>query len=262
MAAEQFTASKTAMAIAKMTSITTAWDAQGVAHVTGAMQSLSTPQHSYLMNATDWVVVGPNVEVVYSDAQFKTIFTKMTGAAITISLGPGGTDPMSAEGFIWASGAGGAVNIDWGDNGPHDTGNATPAAPLALAHTYVGAGDYTVVAVLTGGNTVTMVYSAMDNPPAPNTIDLSTMGPGAAVLDDSGSPDEVDTATGESELVNQATYGQSMGRGLNDQPITGQFTVVSGTYTEDEMNALLAGESLPAPPPTTGDVMDPSADMP
>ena len=107
MAAEQFTAAKTAMNLVTLLSTMTDYTVIPAGVRSANVLSNSDASKSYVMHDTDWVVIGPNTEVVYTNAQFTSLYTAAPGNAMSFTVGPVKTNSMSVSLIAFISGAAG-----------------------------------------------------------------------------------------------------------------------------------------------------------
>lgn len=259
VSAEQFTAGMTAMSL--VTLLETINDfTQSPTAVSAIVASLTQNGMSYTMHDTDWVVTGPNMEVVYSDALFHATFGTASGNSMTFRMGADITDSMMVDLLIYTVGATGNLDVDWGD-GTTDTA-ITGAAPgvSTASHTYSLPAAYTILVTFTvSGTTVNQasgVYQAFVMPPSTNLIDSpASMGtttdmptdvgsmmvgvpvPGTPPVGDSW-PGDPWTGPGQSLITLPGMPGET-GR----QQSSSEFTVSRGEYTAEQLAQLQSGES-------------------
>lgn len=262
VSAEQFYAGKTSMSLVKLLSTNTDYTVSPAA-VSANVQSLTGFGQTYVVHDTDWVVLGPNLESVYTNAQFTQLFTGAPGNAMSMTLAPLTNDPMTVQLNVYIAGAAGTLDVDWGDGSAH----ATPAVVLGanvalLTHTYANPGPYTVwVKFLVASvqvNASSGVFIAVALPPPANDVDMSTstyvdgsdptLGltppPSAASYAfDVLSPVPV----GEQSIQSPDMPNRDRARVVAGGANTPGVVVSTGVYTDTEMQQLLSGQQLSTP---------------
>ena len=276
--AEQFTAAKTAMTI--VTLVSTMTDYTVIPAVkSGNVQSTSNAAKSYTMRDTDWVVVGPNLEVVYTNARFTALYTAVPGNAMSFAVGPVASNPMSVQLLAYIAGAIGTLDIDWGDGSAH----ATPAVAIGtnpvITHVYTSANVYYPITVVykVGGTTVnTAIATFQALPPSAfkNDIDMSTT---SAATGFGNAPSTIGPQSLEMESMSAGSMAEmGMSNLYSDMNSPMQSRVISspreaqgssgggvmgagegngttGTYTDAEMAAIQSSKSITNQPlPVTG----------
>ena len=174
--AEQYTNAKTSMNLVKLTSTSTDYTvtpAVRSAHV----QSNIDNSKNYVMRDTDWVVVGPNLEAVYTNTQFIALYGPAAGNTMSFSVGTTPSDSMAAQLFAYIGGAAGTLDIDWGDGSVHSTPSVSAGVNPAVTHKYAVLGSYSVWVVFkVSGTTVnSQPGTFLAQPP---TLSYSNMGTG------------------------------------------------------------------------------------
>ena len=109
------------------------------------MRSNSDASKSYSVNDTDWIVIGPNLEAVYTNAYFTSLFSSAGGNTMSFTVGPDSADPMSANLIAFVGGAAGTLSIDWGDGSAHSTPSVAVGISAPIAHAYTMPGRYSIL---------------------------------------------------------------------------------------------------------------------
>jgi hypothetical protein len=153
--AQQFVDENTALTICAVYSISINYDLTGGGKTVVA--NVGTPTKTYLMSGTDWIVLGPNIEGVYTDSAFKALFQAASSTLVPY-VSPVNGDSMSAQLELWSD-SGKTAAVDWGD-GTSTTGITVAAGttPTVVTHTYASAARYSVV--VTGGPVPITCYFA------------------------------------------------------------------------------------------------------
>jgi hypothetical protein len=261
--AEQFLAAKTAMTLTTLLATTTDYTINPTGVRSAHCQSHADSGKAYVMNDTDWLVLGPNLEAIYTNTQFTALFGAAPGNSMSFSFGPTPSDPMTVQVIVFIGGAAGTVDIDWGDNTTHYTGSVGVGINPTLTHTYTTESFFTLwVAYSVGGvQTVAQGGSFQAKAPIPPQSAISMMGPGGQPITEGG-PMPTSAA---------GNYGFALPPGNNptgigmfvtapdmpyrDAGLYGEGIGSMGTYTDEEMAALneqnpyFEAPTQPTPPP-------------
>jgi hypothetical protein len=248
--AEQYTAGKTSMTLVTLLSTYTDYTLSP-AKVKANVQSLVTHGVSYTMNDTDWVVVGPNIEIVYTNAQFQAKYAASAGNAMSCAVTNDVTDPTQCNMTVWVQGSAGTVDIDWGDGTAHTTG-AIPIGTSAYTHDYVAEGTYSLIVLYkVGASTVSTAlvnFQAFVMPASINEFDNSAFSIPNEDSDLALSGLLAGDYPTDDQDVDQR-YIQLPFAPERDLPITVPTNVVTavGTTTSQQLADLMSGTSVGEP---------------
>ena len=211
VSAEQFTQAKTAMNTTILLATTTDYTVAPAVR-TGHMQSLTNAAKNYLMNDTDWVVVGPNLEVVYTDTQFNSLYSVAAGNAMSFSFGPTSADPLTVQLVAFINGAAGTLDINWGDNTAHATPSVGVGVNPAITHKYTVESYYTI--------TVSYLVSAAIVATQVGSFQAKIAPPPQSIMGQGGTSGQQSVQTASAGAFAQQMSADQMG---TDTPDVGYF---------------------------------------
>ena len=240
--AQQFVDENTSMSICSLYSVTITYN-QSDGQKT-VMARVGTPNASYLMNNGDWMVLGPNIEGVYSDAAYHALFQTAAANEVVPYVSPAFGDSMSATLALYASAATTAT-VDWGDGSDPDTDVAVgnDSAPVKLNHTYDEASRYAIK--ITGADTppVTCYFQSVLAATSANLASTGEVAPAndGGVTTTLGSDVQMDPDY--PQIDDTGTYAERISSG---SPTTAaQLSTIDeadfGTWTPEQMARIEAG---------------------
>lgn len=237
--AEQFVNVATVLASVTTLSITT--DYTTTPPVVSAV--VASPTQSYTMQAGDWMVTGPNIEGVYSDALFQATFLAAGASTFTVYATPEGPDPMTVDITVRAN-ASLSVTLDFGDGSSPQVVPVTAAAPGLINHGYSGEGTYTITGT-SGASKVALAYTAIAGIAGYGT---GPMSPSQLMLP--GDPVPMSSETDLGIPAGTDLYGETINERIMDpvpnEPLAMSMMVTSvseasGSYTPQEVAEIEAG---------------------